>query len=80
MDISEFSYDFKCHTLSQGLTYTQFKDSIDRINRQLLRAMADAQIVIPFPTSIELESQPERHQKSGFQKSERDIGIETNED
>ena len=33
MDISEFRYDFKCHTFSQGLTYTQFKDSIDLINR-----------------------------------------------
>ena len=63
MDISEFSYDFICHTFSQGLTYSQFKDSIDLINRKLLRAMADAEIVIPFPTAIELESQPERFTK-----------------
>ena len=80
MDISEFSYDFICHTLSQGLTYTQFKGSIDQINRLLLRAMADAQIVIPFPTAIELESQPERYQKSGFQKTEDEDGIEIIED
>ena len=63
MDISEFSYDFICHTFSQGLTYTQFKDSIDIINRKLLKAMADSEIVIPFPTAIELESQPERFTK-----------------
>ena len=63
MDISEFSYDFICHTFSQGLTYSQFKDSIDLINRKLLKAMADAEIVIPFPTAIELESQPERFTK-----------------
>ena len=63
MDISEFSYDFICHTFSQGLTYSQFKDSIDLINRKVLRAMADAEIVIPFPTAIELESQPERFTK-----------------
>jgi MscS family membrane protein len=55
MDISEFSYDFKCHTFSQGLTYTQFKDSIDLINRELLKAMAAAQIVIPYPTAIEIQ-------------------------
>ena len=65
MDISEFSYDFICHTFSQGLTYTQFVDSIDLINRRLLKAMADAEIVIPFPTAIELESQPEHFTKRG---------------
>ena len=63
LDISEFSYDFICHTFSQGLTYTQFIDSIDLINRKLLKAMADAEIVIPFPTAIELESQPEHFTK-----------------
>ena len=63
MDISEFSYDFICHTFSQGLTYKQFKDSIDLINRKLLKSMADAEIVIPFPTAIELESQPEHFTK-----------------
>ena len=63
MDISEFSYDFICHTFSEGLTYTQFVDSIDLINRKLLKAMADAEIVIPFPTAIELESQPEHFTK-----------------
>ena len=63
MDISEFSYDFICHTFSQGLTYTQFVDSIDLLNRKLLKAMADAEIVIPFPTAIELESQPEHFTK-----------------
>ena len=70
MDISEFSYDFICHTFSQGLTYTQFKDSIDLINRKILRAMADAEIVIPFPTAIELESQPERFSKQNDQYAE----------
>ncbi len=55
MDIAEFSYDFKCHTLSQGLTYTQFKDAIDQINRELLSALAAAEIVIPFPTAIEIQ-------------------------
>ena len=63
LDISEFSYDFICHTFSLGLTYTQFIDSIDLINRKLLKAMADAEIVIPFPTAIELESQPEHFTK-----------------
>ena len=63
MDISEFSYDFKCHLTSSGLTYTEFKDSIDLINRQILQAMAAANIVIPFPTAIEVDSQPERFSK-----------------
>lgn len=68
MDISEFSYDFKCHLTSSGLTYTEFKDSIDLINRQILQAMAAANIVIPFPTAIELESQPERFSKKHGQQ------------
>ena len=55
MDISEFSYDFKCHTFCEGISYTQFKDSIDLINRELLRGMAAAQIVIPYPTAIEIQ-------------------------
>lgn len=80
MDISEFSYDFKCHTFSQGLTYTQFKDSIDLINRELLKAMAAAEIVIPFPTAIELESQPERYSKRRAQYDEEDLRIQKNID
>ena len=75
MDISEFSYDFKCHTFSQGLTYTQFKDSIDLINRELLKAMAAAEIVIPFPTAIELESQPERYPKKRTQYTQENVSI-----
>jgi MscS family membrane protein len=55
LEIAEFSYNFKCHLFSQGLTYTQFKDSIDWINRELLRELAAAQIVIPFPTAIEIK-------------------------
>ena len=55
MDISEFSYDFKCHTFCEGISYKQFKDSIDLINRELLRGMAAAQIVIPYPTAIEIQ-------------------------
>ena len=55
MNISEFSYDFNCHTFSQGLTYTEFKDSIDLINRELLKAIAAEHIVIPYPTTIEIK-------------------------
>lgn len=53
--IAEFSYDFKCHLVSEGLTFTAFKDSIDWINRELLRELAAAEIVIPFPTAIEIK-------------------------
>lgn len=56
MAIAEFSYDFKCHLFSEGLTYTEFKDSIDLINRELLRELAAAEIVIPFPTAIEIKA------------------------
>ena len=55
MAIAEFSYDFKCHLFSEGLSFVQFKDSIDWINRELLRELAAAEIVIPFPTAIELK-------------------------
>ena len=53
--IAEFSYDFKCHLFSEGLSFTAFKDSIDSINRELLRELAAAEIVIPFPTAIEIK-------------------------
>ena len=53
--IAEFSYDFKCHLFSEGLSFTEFKDSIDWINRELLRELAAAEIVIPFPTAIEIK-------------------------
>ena len=53
--IGEFSYDFKCHLFSEGLSFIQFKDSIDWINRELLRELAAAEIVIPFPTAIEIK-------------------------
>ena len=53
--IGEFSYDFKCHLFSEGLSFTEFKDSIDWINRELLRELAEAEIVIPFPTAIEIK-------------------------
>ena len=55
LEIAEFSYNFKCHLISEGLTYTQFKDSIDQINRDLLHELAVAQIVIPFPTAVEIQ-------------------------
>ena len=47
--------NFKCQLIFQGLTYNQFKDSIDQINREILSALAAAQIVIPFPTAIEIQ-------------------------
>ena len=40
---------------SEGLSFTAFKDSIDWINRELLRELAAAEIVIPFPTAIEIK-------------------------
>jgi MscS family membrane protein len=55
LEIAEFSYNFKCHLFSEGLTYTQFKDSIDEINRALLHELAAAEIVIPFPTAVEIQ-------------------------
>ena len=55
LEIAEFSYNFKCHLFSEGLTYTQFKDSIDQINRDLLHELAAAEIVIPFPTAVEIQ-------------------------
>ena len=55
LEIAEFSYNFKCHLFSEGLTYTQFKDSIDQINRDLLHELAVAEIVIPFPTAVEIQ-------------------------
>ena len=55
LEIAEFSYNFKCHLVSQGLSYTQFKDAIDQINRDLLHELAVAQIVIPFPTAVEIQ-------------------------
>ncbi|WP_415410099.1 mechanosensitive ion channel family protein [Synechococcus sp. A10-1-5-9] len=55
MEIAEFSYNFKCHLICPTLNYKQFKDSIDTINKELLRELAAAQIVIPFPTAIEIQ-------------------------
>ena len=55
MEIAEFSYNFKCHLICPTLNYKQFKDSIDAINKELLRELAAAQIVIPFPTAIEIQ-------------------------
>ena len=55
MEIAEFSYNFKCHLFCPTLNYKQFKDSIDAINKELLRELAAAQIVIPFPTAIEIQ-------------------------
>ena len=52
--IADFSYDFKCHLFCHSLPYKQFKDSIDLINRDLLRTLASAQIVIPYPTEIKI--------------------------
>ena len=55
MEISEFSYDFKCHLFADGIDYREFKDSIDRINKAILSEMAARQIVIPYPTAIEIQ-------------------------
>jgi len=55
MEIAEFSYNFKCHLYCPSLNYKQFKDSIDIINKDLLRELAAAEIVIPFPTAIEIQ-------------------------
>jgi MscS family membrane protein len=55
MEIAEFSYNFKCHLYCPSLNYKQFKDSIDAINKELLRELAAAEIVIPFPTAIEIQ-------------------------
>ena len=55
MEISEFSYDFKCHLFADCIDYKCFKDSIDRINKAILAEMAAQQIVIPYPTAIEIQ-------------------------
>ena len=55
MEIAEFSYNFKCHLFCPSLSYKQFKDAIDAINKELLRELAAAAIVIPFPTAIEIQ-------------------------
>ena len=55
MEIAEFSYDFKCHLFADGIDYQQFKDSIDRINKAILSELAARQIVIPYPTAIEIQ-------------------------
>lgn len=55
MEIAEFSYNFKCHLFCPSLSYKQFKDAIDAINKELLRELAAAEIVIPFPTAIEIQ-------------------------
>jgi MscS family membrane protein len=49
LEIAEFSDSFKCHLFSEELSETQFKDSIDLINRELLHTLALAEFVIPFP-------------------------------
>ena len=55
MEISEFSYDFKCQLFVRDIDYQLFKDSIDRINQAILAEMAACQIVIPYPTAIEIQ-------------------------
>ena len=55
MEISEFSYDFKCQLFVRDIDYQVFKDSIDRINQAILAEMAACQIVIPYPTAIEIQ-------------------------
>jgi MscS family membrane protein len=55
MQISEFSYDFKCHLFATGLSYHVFKDSIDQINQDIIVALAAQEIVIPYPTAIEIQ-------------------------
>ena len=55
LQISEFSYDFKCQLFAQGLSYNAFNDSINRINQDILVALAAQEIVIPYPTAIEIQ-------------------------
>jgi len=55
MEISEFSYDFKCHTFAQCDSYNYFKDCINSINLALLTKLAENEIVIPYPTAIEIQ-------------------------
>ena len=55
MEISEFSYDFKCQLFVRDIDYQVFKDSIDRINQAILAEMTACQIVIPYPTAIEIQ-------------------------
>ena len=55
MEISEFSYDFKCHTFAQCESYNDFKDCINNINLALLTKLAENEIVIPYPTAIEIQ-------------------------
>jgi MscS family membrane protein len=55
MQISEFSYDFKCHLFATSLSYHIFKDSIDQINQDIIVALAAQEIVIPYPTAIEIQ-------------------------
>ena len=55
LQISEFSYDFKCQLFAQGLPYNTFNDSINRINQDILVALAAQEIVIPYPTAIEIQ-------------------------
>jgi len=54
MTIGEFSYDYVFDFRSSHASYSSFKDSIDRLNRELLACFAAQGIEIPFPTSIEL--------------------------
>lgn len=55
LEIAEFSYNFKCQLFCPSLSYEQFQDAIDVINRELLHELAAAGIVIPFPTAIEIQ-------------------------
>ncbi|MFL0768244.1 MAG: mechanosensitive ion channel family protein [Prochlorococcus sp.] len=55
MNISEFTYDFVFDFRSSHPTYIAFKDGINQINQTILRVFADHNIIIPFPTAVEIQ-------------------------
>ena len=54
MTIAAFSYEFNFRFHAHHGSLSAIKDSIDRLNHDLLASFADQGIEIPYPTAVEI--------------------------
>lgn len=57
MTIADFSYDVAFFLESHHDDIIELRNAIDRLNRDLLSALDDAGITIPYPTSVQIQAQ-----------------------
>jgi hypothetical protein len=56
MTIADFSYDVAFFLESHHDDIIELRNAIDRLNRDLLSALDDAGITIPYPTSVQIQA------------------------